>query len=103
MYINIGKILRRLSIVVGILVLVLGVIIFALSKTATEQSSGTLLALFGLMLLWFTIWLQRTAPVPSNTATTSTSARNSSNANTSIPPKQYQEPPQANDNLRRRA
>jgi ABC-type nickel/cobalt efflux system permease component RcnA len=91
MYINIGKILRRLSIVVGILVLVLGVIIFALSKTATEQSSGTLLALFGLMLLWFTIWLQRTAPPRSTTLSTS------------IPPKQHQEPPQANDNLRRRA
>jgi ABC-type nickel/cobalt efflux system permease component RcnA len=101
MYINIGKILRRLSIVVGILVLVLGVIIFALSKTATEQSSGTLLALFGLMLLWFTIWLQRTAP--SNTTATSTSARNSSNASTSITTKQHQEPPRAHDNLRRRA
>jgi multisubunit Na+/H+ antiporter MnhG subunit len=103
MYINIGKILRRLSIVVGILVLVLGVIIFALSKTATEQSSGTLLALFGLMLLWFIIWLQRTAPVASTTTATSTSARNSGNANTSTPLKQHQEPPRAHDNLRRRA
>lgn len=59
MYINVGKLLSILLILVAILIILFGVVTFAFSQNATEQSSGTLAAIFGLLLLWFTMWLGR--------------------------------------------
>lgn len=59
MYINVGKLFRILGYIVSISVILLGVVISALSHTAEEQSSGTLAAIFGLLLVWFVVWLGR--------------------------------------------
>ena len=83
MYLNVGKLFRRLTMVVALIILSFGAVTFAYSKTALEQSSGTLAALFGLMLLWFTIWLDRSRITPASS------------------PKKTQETPPANDNPRR--
>lgn len=83
MYLNIGKLFRRLAMVMAVVILLLGAVTFAFSKTALEQSSGTLAAIFGLMLLWFTIWLDRSRITPASS------------------PKKTQVTPPANDNPRR--
>lgn len=59
MYVDLGKFIRVVSYVLGLAVLLLGVVLVVVSKTADEQSAGTLTAIFGLMLTWFVAWLGR--------------------------------------------
>ena len=59
MYVDLGKLMRVAGFFVAGVIILLGVVVVFASKTADEQSSGTLMALFGLMLTWFIIWLGR--------------------------------------------
>lgn len=59
MYLDIKKYGRVVGRLVAIIILILGVVTFSLSLTTQDQISGTLVALFGLQLLWFITWLAR--------------------------------------------
>lgn len=59
MYVDLGKFIRIGSYILGLAVISLGVVLVIVSKTADEQSAGTLTAIFGLMLTWFIAWLGR--------------------------------------------
>lgn len=59
MYVDLGKFFRIAGYLFGAAVLLLGVVLVVASKTADEQSAGTLTAIFGLLLTWFVVWLGR--------------------------------------------
>lgn len=59
MYVDIGKFIRVVGYLLGAAVMLLGVVLVIASKTADEQTAGTLTAVFGLMLAWFVVWLGR--------------------------------------------
>lgn len=59
MYVDLRKFIRVVSYIFGAAIMLLGVVLVVASKTADEQSAGTLTAIFGLMLVWFVAWLGR--------------------------------------------
>lgn len=59
MYINLGKILKIASLVAGVIILAFGVIRFIFGTNLQLQSASALVAIFGLQLIWFILWLGR--------------------------------------------
>lgn len=59
MYVDLGKFIRISGYVFSLAIILLGVILVVASKTADEQTAGTLTAIFGLLLVWFMAWLSR--------------------------------------------
>lgn len=59
MYINVSKILRILSMLSGVVIIGFGVFKFVVAANINQQIASTLVALFGLHLVWFLLWAAR--------------------------------------------
>lgn len=59
MYVDLGKFIRIGGYLFGAAIILLGVVLVIASKTADEQTAGTVTAIFGLLLTWFIAWLGR--------------------------------------------
>jgi len=59
MYVDFKTLLGQLGYVLGVLILILGVASYIFLATAQQQTTGVLLAIFGLNLVWFIAWLKR--------------------------------------------
>lgn len=56
MYISIFKIIRLPGIILGILPIGFGVYKFIVAPNINQQIAATLVAIFGLQLVWFILW-----------------------------------------------
>lgn len=59
MYIDIGKILKLPIILVGLVIVSFGVYKFITALSINQQIASTLVAMFGLQLMWFMLWFMR--------------------------------------------
>lgn|GEM_PF-2904247 len=60
MKIDLAQLPRALGLLVGWIFVLFGVMVYvAGGRTATEQNGGVLVAILGLQLVWFLIWLRR--------------------------------------------
>lgn len=59
MYINLGKIVRIPILLVGLVIVGFGVYKFITAANINQQIASTLVAIFGIQLSWFLIWLTR--------------------------------------------
>lgn len=60
MYINIGKLLRLPVLIISFIVLGFGIFKFfeaGFNGTINQQIASTLVSMFGLQLLWFSLWI----------------------------------------------
>lgn len=62
MYIDFSRAVQRVLGLFGFVVMIFGVILYSFSGTLAAQQVGGLTAIFGLLFLWFSIWLGRSAP-----------------------------------------
>jgi hypothetical protein len=56
MYINIGKIIRIPVILTGLVIIGFGVYKFITAVNINQQIASTLVAIFGVQLMWFVLW-----------------------------------------------
>lgn len=56
MYINIGKIIKVPVILVGLVIVGFGVYKFITALSINQQIASTLVALFGVQIMWFVLW-----------------------------------------------
>ncbi len=59
MYIDIGKILKLPVIIIGLVIIGFGVYKFITALSINQQIASTLVAMFGLQLMWFMLWFMR--------------------------------------------
>ncbi len=57
MYINVGKIIRIPVILTGLVIVGFGVYKFITAVNINQQIASTLVAIFGVQLMWFILWL----------------------------------------------
>lgn len=53
------KFVRVTGYIVGFAITILGAVLVVVSRTADEQTAGTLTGIFGLLLTWFIAWQGR--------------------------------------------
>jgi len=59
MYINLRKVSRIIGFILALLVLVFGVLTFVIAISIQEQIASALVAIFGLHLMWFILWVTK--------------------------------------------
>lgn len=64
MYIDFSKAVQRVMGLFGFVVMVFGIIVYSFSGTLQAQQVGGLTAIFGLLFLWFSVWLTRSSTPP---------------------------------------
>lgn len=56
MYINLGKIIKVPVMLVGLVIVGFGVYKFITAVNINQQIASTLVAIFGIQLMWFLLW-----------------------------------------------
>lgn len=59
MYIDIIKILKVPVVLVGLVIVGFGVYKFITALNINQQTASTLVAMFGLQLMWFMLWVMK--------------------------------------------
>lgn len=59
MYLNLTKIIQIGGIVVSLVAIIFGVYKFIVASNINQQIASTLVAMFGLQLMWFVIWVTK--------------------------------------------
>ncbi len=59
MYLNLGVILRVIGATVGLIIVGLGIYKFVVASNINQQIASSLMALFGLQLAWFILWVTK--------------------------------------------
>lgn len=56
MYINLGKLLRVPAVLIGLVIVGFGVYKFITALNINQQIASTLVAIFGVQIMWFLLW-----------------------------------------------
>lgn len=59
MYVDIAKILKIPVILIGLVIVGFGVYKFITALSINQQIASTLVAIFGLQLMWFMLWIMK--------------------------------------------
>lgn len=59
MYINLGKIIKLPVLLVGLVIVGFGVYKFITAININQQIASTLVAIFGIQLMWFLLWVTK--------------------------------------------
>lgn len=57
MYINLGKIIKLPVLLIGLVIVGFGVYKFIVAVNINQQIASTLVAIFGVQIMWFLLWL----------------------------------------------